>query len=71
MVGYTLTRWSLVWQARTRRGARRRNSFPPPASAKLEPMPRSVIDAGLADVVAPVEELPGKIVAYLRPAAAW
>jgi two-component system CheB/CheR fusion protein len=36
-----------------------------PASAKFDAMPRSVIDAGLADVVAPVEELAGKIVAYL------
>jgi two-component system CheB/CheR fusion protein len=33
-------------------------------SAKFDGMPRSAIDAGLADVVAPVEELPGKIVAY-------
>ena len=37
-----------------------------PASAKFNGMPRSAIDAGLADVVAPVEELPGKIVGYLR-----
>ena len=37
-----------------------------PASAKFDAMPRSVIDAGLADVVAPVEELAGKIVAYLE-----
>ncbi|MFH0871338.1 MAG: chemotaxis protein CheB [bacterium] len=36
-----------------------------PASAKFDGMPRSAIDAGLADVVAPVEALPGKIVAYL------
>ncbi len=36
-----------------------------PASAKFDGMPRSAIDAGLADVVAPVEELPGKIVGYL------
>jgi two-component system CheB/CheR fusion protein len=33
-------------------------------SAKFDSMPRSVIDAGLADVVAPVEELPGRIMAY-------
>jgi two-component system CheB/CheR fusion protein len=33
-------------------------------SAKFDGMPRSAIDAGLADVVAPVEELPGKIIAY-------
>ncbi len=39
-----------------------------PASAKFDSMPRSVIDAGLADVVARVEELPGKIFGYLRHA---
>jgi two-component system CheB/CheR fusion protein len=39
-----------------------------PASAKFDAMPRSAIDAGLADVVAPVEELGGKIVAYLSRA---
>ena len=38
------------------------------ASAKFDAMPRSVIDAGLADVVAPVEELAGKIGAYLAHA---
>ncbi|MSM38137.1 MAG: chemotaxis protein CheB [Geobacter sp.] len=37
-----------------------------PASAKFDSMPRSVIDAGLADLVAPAEELPGKIIDYLR-----
>jgi len=37
-----------------------------PASAKFDGMPRSAIDAGLADVVAPVEALPGKIVAYFH-----
>src|SRR6185369_6324711 len=37
-----------------------------PASAKFDSMPRSVIDAGLADIVAPVEDLPAKILAYLR-----
>jgi two-component system CheB/CheR fusion protein len=36
------------------------------ASAKFDGMPRSVIDAGLADVVAPVEELPARIIAYRR-----
>ena len=36
-----------------------------PASAKFDSMPRSAIDAGLADVVAPVEELASKIAAYL------
>ncbi len=39
-----------------------------PASAKFDGMPRSAIDAGLADVVAPVEQLPGKIIAYLQHA---
>ena len=29
-------------------------------------MPRMAIEAGLADVIAPVEELPAKIVDYLR-----
>ena len=37
-------------------------------SAKFDGMPGSAIDAGLADVIAPAEELPGKIVAYLRHA---
>ena len=39
-----------------------------PASAKFDSMPRSAIDAGLADVVAPAGELPGKILAYLERA---
>jgi two-component system CheB/CheR fusion protein len=33
-------------------------------SAKFDGMPRSAADAGLADVIAPVEELPARIVAY-------
>jgi len=37
-----------------------------PDSAKFDGMPRSAIDTGLADVVAPVEELPAKINAYLQ-----
>jgi formylmethanofuran dehydrogenase subunit B len=37
-----------------------------PSSAKFDSMPRSAIDSGLAVIVAPAEELPGKIVAYLR-----
>ena len=37
-----------------------------PASAKFDGMPRSAINAGLADVIAPVETLPGKIIAYLQ-----
>jgi len=39
-----------------------------PASAKFDSMPRSAIDAGLADVVAPVEELATRITAYLAHA---
>jgi two-component system CheB/CheR fusion protein len=39
-----------------------------PASAKFDSMPKSAIDAGLADVVAPVEELASKITAYLAHA---
>jgi chemotaxis methyl-accepting protein methylase len=37
-----------------------------PATAKFDSMPRSAIDAGLADIVAPVDELPEKIIAYLQ-----
>jgi two-component system CheB/CheR fusion protein len=37
-----------------------------PGSAKFDGMPRSAVDAGLADIVAPAEELPGKILAFLR-----
>jgi two-component system CheB/CheR fusion protein len=37
-----------------------------PSSAKYDSMPRSAIDAGLADIVAPVAELPAKLVAYLK-----
>ncbi|MEP6894607.1 MAG: chemotaxis protein CheB [Chloroflexota bacterium] len=37
-----------------------------PASAKFDGMPRSAIDAGLADVIAPAEALPGKIMGYLQ-----
>ncbi len=36
------------------------------ATAKFDGMPRSVIDSGLADIVAPVEELPGRILAFLQ-----
>jgi two-component system, chemotaxis family, CheB/CheR fusion protein len=35
-----------------------------PASAKFDSMPRSAINAGMADMVAKAEELPGKIAAY-------
>jgi two-component system CheB/CheR fusion protein len=37
-------------------------------SAKFDGMPRSVIDSGLADVVADVEALPAKIIAYRKHA---
>jgi two-component system CheB/CheR fusion protein len=37
-------------------------------SAKFDGMPRSAIEAGLADVVAPVGELPGKILAFRQHA---
>ncbi len=37
-----------------------------PASAKFDGMPRSAIDSGLADVVAPVNELPARIISYLQ-----
>ncbi len=37
-----------------------------PATAKYDGMPRSAIDARLADIVAPVDELPGKLIAYLQ-----
>lgn len=39
-----------------------------PSSARFDSMPRSAIDAGLADLVAPAEELPGKIIGYLSHA---
>jgi len=39
-----------------------------PASARFDSMPRSSIDAGLVDLVAPVEELPGKIFDFLQHA---
>jgi chemotaxis methyl-accepting protein methylase len=37
-----------------------------PASAKFDSMPNSAIENGLADVVAPVEGLPAKIISFLR-----
>ena len=37
-----------------------------PASAKFDGMPRSAIDAGLADIIAPVEKLPSSIIGYLH-----
>ncbi len=37
-----------------------------PASAKFDGMPRSAIDEGLADVIVPAENLPSKIIAYVK-----
>ncbi|KAF0154981.1 MAG: two-component system chemotaxis family CheB/CheR fusion protein [Syntrophaceae bacterium] len=37
-----------------------------PASAKFDSMAKSAIAAGLADLIAPAEDLPGKILDYLR-----
>ncbi|MCF7974880.1 MAG: PAS domain-containing protein, partial [Phycisphaerae bacterium] len=37
-----------------------------PTTAQFDGMPRSAIEAGLADIVAPVDELPGRIMAYLQ-----
>ncbi len=37
-----------------------------PATAKFDSMPRSGIEAGLADIVAPAGDLPGRILAYLK-----
>jgi two-component system CheB/CheR fusion protein len=39
-----------------------------PATAKFDGMPRSAIDAGLADIVAPVNDLAARILAYLERA---
>lgn len=37
-----------------------------PATAKFDGMPRSAVDAGVVDVVEPVEKLPGSILAFLK-----
>jgi two-component system, chemotaxis family, CheB/CheR fusion protein len=37
-----------------------------PASAKFDSMPKSAMQTGLIDIVAPVDELPSKIIAYLK-----
>lgn len=37
-----------------------------PSSAKFDGMPRSAINAGLADIIAPVEDLPQRITAYFK-----
>lgn len=39
-----------------------------PASARFDGMPLSAIDSGVADIVAPVEELPARIVAFVKRA---
>jgi len=39
-----------------------------PASAKFDGMPKSAIDTGLADIVAPAAELPGRLMAILQSA---
>jgi len=39
-----------------------------PVTAKFDGMPRSAIDAGLADVIAPVNELPASISAFIHHA---
>ena len=37
-----------------------------PATAKFDSMPRSATEAVIADIVAPVEELPDKLIAFLK-----
>src|SRR5580693_1631352 len=37
-----------------------------PTTAKFDGMPRSAIDSGLADIVAPVDDLPRRILTYLK-----
>ena len=39
-----------------------------PDTARFDGMPRSAVEAGMADVVAPVEDLPGQIVRFLESA---
>ncbi len=36
------------------------------ATAQFDSMPRSAVEAGLADIIGPVDELPGKLIAYGR-----
>lgn len=40
-----------------------------PASAKFDSMPRSAIESGMVDLIAPAEQLPDKIIGYLRHAS--
>ena len=43
-----------------------------PSSAKFDSMPRSAINAGLVDIIAPAEELPARIIDFLgRVTARW
>lgn len=42
-----------------------------PDSAKFDSMPKSAINAGLVDIVAPVSILPSKIMAYLEYGPRW
>jgi two-component system CheB/CheR fusion protein len=42
-----------------------------PTNAKFDGMPRSAINAGLADIVAPVEELPDGILSFLQRRPRW
>jgi two-component system, chemotaxis family, CheB/CheR fusion protein len=37
-----------------------------PSTAKFDGMPRSAIDSGMADYIAPPEDLPGKIISFLK-----
>jgi len=37
-----------------------------PTQAKFDGMPKSAVDTGLVDIVAPVEELPSRIAAYVK-----
>lgn len=37
-----------------------------PGTAKFDSMPKSAIDAGVADLIAPAQDLPGQIIDYLR-----
>lgn len=37
-----------------------------PASAKFDSMPKSAINAGLADIIAPAQEIPKKIIDFIR-----
>jgi two-component system CheB/CheR fusion protein len=40
-----------------------------PASSKFDAMPRSAINAGLADVIAPADQLPGKLMVFQQQMA--